>query len=75
MYKTPKVKKNQDKNPYLKALEEGENWLRGMRENPSPSFAPHQISLQALNFLYCFLEDERLIIQEKRERGKEKKNL
>ena len=76
IYRTPIVKNNQGRNPYLKALEHGEKWLREMRENPSPNFAPYQILIKpCFDCTSSFLVDGRVIVQEEKVRGGEEKNL
>ena len=59
IYRTPIAKNNQGRNPYLKALEVGEKWLREMRENPSPSFVFNEkCSNPCLSCATSFLVDE-----------------
>ena len=47
IYKTPNVKKNKERNPYLTSLEDGEKKMKKVKEHPSPSFAPHQILINS----------------------------
>ena len=48
IFKTPNVNKNQEKNPYLQALEDELKKIKEEETTPSPSFAPHQSCFQAL---------------------------